>query len=94
MPDFRLDQHMKIVVRMNVDEARREHEPGGIEGLSCIGIDVRADLRYPVTLNTNVTHRSRRSRSVDNGGAFDHEVEQCENFFLALSVGPSELIQG
>jgi hypothetical protein len=71
---------------MNIDEARREHEPGGIDNLSCIGIDVRTDLRYPVALDANVLHRAHRSRSIDNGGTLDHEVEQCEYFFLAISV--------
>ena len=68
-------EHLGVVVGVHVDEARRDHLAGGVDGGGAASASTRADLHDAVAVDADVGPAPRRAGAVDHVTAGDHDVE-------------------
>ena len=65
---------LRVVVRVHVDDAGREHQPVGVDGLVALVAD-RTDGDDPAVLDRDVGALGIVAQAVDDGGAADDEID-------------------
>ncbi len=63
-----------VVVRMNVDEARHDDAPAGIDPFACEHRLKRAQQNDPAVFDAHVARAARRACAVDQHSVFYHHV--------------------
>ena len=82
----RVPEDLRVVVRVQVDEARRDDHPAGVENqVGIVRLDV-AELRNATVGNGHVAATPRHARSIDHHPAADHRVVSRH---LAISSTPA-----
>src|SRR5215831_14500425 len=69
----RVPGDLRVVMRVQVDDARHQREPAGIDDLGRVLADL-ADPGDPAILHCNVSADRIMPQSIHHGGAADHEV--------------------
>ena len=67
-----IPEHLRVVVRVDVDEARRHDAVAGVEHL--LAVEVRTDLGDPSVGDADVGPHARCARAVVDGPALDHQL--------------------
>jgi hypothetical protein len=67
-------EQQPVVVRVHVDEARRDHVPGGVELNVCAPTLEATDRGDAVAGDRDVAGRARRAAAVDDGAVADERV--------------------
>ena len=65
---------LRVVVRVHVDDAGREHEPVGVDRLGALVLDL-ADAGDAAVLDREVGALGLVAQAVDDGGAADDEID-------------------
>ncbi len=63
----------EVGMRVDVDEAGRDGEPGGIDDVRRIGGKLRSDCGNAIAVNRHVERLARRTGAVDNGAVPDQQ---------------------
>jgi hypothetical protein len=69
--------NLRVVMRVQIDEAGRDDQPVGVDGLLREAGRAAADLRDLAVLDPDVAAIARHARSVDDGAAFDVKIESA-----------------
>src|SRR6185503_11961141 len=84
----RIPEELRVVVRVQVDEARRHDQAAGVDHLVGIVGAQLADLGDHPVLDAKVALEARQPAAVDDHAAADHAVEAGHDFLLfRRSVG-------
>ena len=89
----RIPANLRVVVRMRIDEARRDDQFAGVDGALRAVADL-ADFRDRSILDRDIRANARSAGAVDHGAVFDYEIV-CHwgSPSLARSEGLSSCIQ-
>src|SRR5262249_27413636 len=68
-----IPEYLRVVVRVDVDEARRDDLPGRVDGLTR-GSGCRADRNQSAVADAEVAAESRRAGAVDERASDDPQV--------------------
>lgn len=87
----RVPEQLGVVVRVRVDEAGREHQPGGV--LTAPGLLPHApglpDNGDPPVPDPDIGHTRGRPGTVDEGRALDEVIKHAERYLLGRSYRTS-----
>ena len=81
----RVPERLRVVVRVDVDEAGRDHAPAGVDRLLGLLGDI-ADGDDPPVSDADVGAAPRPPRAVDDLATSDHAVEHARTLPLACGV--------
>jgi hypothetical protein len=65
---------LRVIVRVRIDDARRDHEPVGVDGALGPLAVVAADAHHPTVGDGDVREPARHAGAVDHKTAVDEEV--------------------
>ncbi len=72
---YGIPMDLRVVVGVQIDEARRDDQPGRVDLARALACGDAADLRDATAANADVRTNARETRSVDYGPTTDHGVE-------------------
>jgi len=70
-----IPEELRVVVRVQVDEARRHDQAAGIDRLVGFADADLADLGNHAVLDADVAAKARQAAAVDDHAAADHSIE-------------------
>ena len=70
---------LTVVVRVDVDEPGRDEQPGGVDDLGRVAVDVLADLDDHAALDRHIAHEAGAAGAVDDGSPGDLQIEHAPN---------------
>ena len=74
-PSRAVPAKLRVIVRVDVDQARREHLAPAVELPRRCPAEIAADAEYPAVLDRNVAHRARAlARAIDHERTTHYEV--------------------